>query len=156
MPLNDLQVTTVSDREVLWWLHDAAGGDGLWVTAREIAAHLGDGMFSHERPHALLANRLGWLMRFGVVEREHKTDEQGSPMYRSDGKLIYTQRWRLTEMGEAFMRGSLTKNQQKDLEQMPSERFLALVETVANQYDGLYDAQKFLMRRAWRFGTKLR
>jgi hypothetical protein len=156
VPLSDLKVTTVSDREVLWWLDDAADGEG-WATSREIVAQLGgNGLFVHDRPWALVAQRLSWLMRYGVVDREHLSDEKGHPRYYKDGKPVYGQRWKLTPIGEKFMRGSLTKGQQKDLDSMSEDRLVAMVEAIASSYDKLDTPVQFLTKRAWRYGTKLR
>jgi predicted transcriptional regulator len=78
MPREHLTLLDLSDREFLLVVMDASDGDG-WADSQDIA-----NLLDVERRNA--SSRLSWLVRWGVVEREHKRDESGNLRYHRDGK----------------------------------------------------------------------
>lgn len=153
--LTDLRITTISDREVLWWLSDSVDGEG-WATSKEIVATVGASLFDHPHPHRLVSNRLGWLMRLGAVDREFLWDEEGRILHTKEGKPRYSQRWRLTDVGLAFMQGSLTKRQEESMRAMSSDKMYAVTYLLAESYAGMQEEERSLVRRALRWGTHAR
>src|SRR3954471_3203401 len=103
-----LTIEDLSDREFLLVVRDLAGDDG-WTDSDAIRERL------DLTRRQIASTRLSWLARWGAVEREYETDEHDRPRVRKSGAFFYTQRWRLTEIGEALIYGTLGKRQAEQL-----------------------------------------
>lgn len=148
-----LRVVDVSDREVLWWLHDAADPDG-WASSKEIVVSTGKGMWAEpDHAHKIVSGRLSWLMRYGAVQREH-LEKDGRPMFTKAGKPKYGQRWRLLPTGEQWMRGRLPKPVERALEGADIGTLGVALRVLHEQYGTNNDTVKALLRREWTFGTR--
>jgi hypothetical protein len=142
VPREHLTLLDLSDREFLLVVMDASDGDG-WSDAQDIA-----NLLDVERRNA--SSRLSWLVRWGVVEREHKRDEHGNIRYHRDGKAMHTQRWRLTPIGADMATGKLRKTQETALSGAKDAEVLMLARTLAQRQKQLPFAVGKLMTREWR------
>lgn len=148
MPRDHLTLLDLSDREFLLVVMDAAEDDG-WSDSLDIANRL-----DVERRNA--SSRLSWLVRWGVVEREHKRDEHGNIRYHRDGKAMHTQRWRLTPIGVDMATGKLRKAQENALAGARDAEVLMLARTLAQRQRQLPFAVGKLMTREWKYGVEHR
>ena len=144
MARDHLTILDFSDREFLLVVRDVADADG-WTQAEEVATML------DLKGNRSASSRLSWLRRFGAVEREHARDETGKLLYTGD-KPRYTQRWRLTELGEAMAMGRLNKTQQGALDKMDDGALLMTARWLAGHASGDSGAGKLVMRE-WRHGV---
>jgi hypothetical protein len=148
MPREHLTLLDLSDREFLLVVMDAADGDG-WSDAQDVA-----NLLDVERRNA--SSRLSWLVRWGVVEREHKRDDHGNIRYHRDGKAMHTQRWRLTAIGVDMATGKLRKQQQSALDGARDAEVLMLARTLAQRQRSMPFAVGKLMSREWKWGVEHR
>jgi hypothetical protein len=144
MALESLRIEDYSDREFLLIIRDVADTDG-WTDSHAVAEHLD---LKHKR---LASSRLSWLRRYGAVEREIERDEHGNIKANRRGEIQYTQRWRLTALGEAMALGRLRKSDQRTLEGMNEGQMLLAVRFISAQSNGDSGAGK-LLQREWRYG----
>jgi hypothetical protein len=112
-----LTLLDFSDREFLLIVHESADGDG-WTDSESVRLALD----LKERRNA--SSRLAWLARWGAVEREEARDDHGTIRTRRNGKIVYTQRWRLTDAGHALAFGSLRAKQQQSLDRIDDTQLL--------------------------------
>jgi hypothetical protein len=145
-----LRLEEFSDPELLLALDDVcAAGEG-WGSARQVAKHIGlDG----EEPHRPVANRLSWQQRFGSVEREFLRDEAGNIRYHRDGKPMYTQNWRLSDIGRQLAYGRLRKADETALGRLDDGQMLVVTRwltqrTLAN---GASPVTSKLVQREWKY-----
>src|SRR4051812_36438377 len=108
MALENLRIETLSDREFLLAVVDHLQEDG-WADSLDVAKAFG---FSDRK---IPAQRFRWLAVYGALEREHERDEHGNLRHFRDGRVRYTQRWRLTELGTAVAHATLRKPEWKAL-----------------------------------------
>src|SRR3954462_12408021 len=108
MALENLRIESFSDREFLLVIADHVQEDG-WTESLDVARALG---FESRR---FAAQRFAWLARYGAVEREHERDVDGNIRYHRNGKIMHTQRWRLTDLGRAVAYGRLRKGDETAL-----------------------------------------
>lgn len=139
-----LTIEEYSDREFLLLVADHRDAEG-WVDSLEIAKALG---FPNRK---MVAQRFRWLWVYGATEREHAQDEQGNLRYFKDGRVRYTQRWRLTELGEAVALGILKNGQQKMLDNLGDSQLILAVRTLSERTRGDVGLPK-LVQREWRYG----
>jgi hypothetical protein len=144
MPVDRLRIEDFSDREFLLILVDVADADG-WSDSE----HVRERMDLAER--RIASSRLSWLRRYGAVEREHARDETGNLRYHRNGKLMFTQRWRLTKLGEAWAYGRLRKREETALAGMGEEQLPLVTRWLAERTRGETGAAK-LVQREWRYG----
>lgn len=150
---DSLKVTDISDREVLWWLHDAADDDG-WASSKEIAENVGKGMWADpDSAHKIVSARLSWLMRYGAVAREH-LEKDGQPMYHKNGRPKYGQRWRLLPWGEAWMRSRMSRGLENGIAKLQPHDFGVVIEAITDDYHRLDPTAQALLRRQWTFSTR--
>jgi hypothetical protein len=147
-----LRLEEFSDRELLLALDEAcqqaAGG---WASARDVAARIGiDGA----DPHRAVAIRLSWQQRYGSVEREFLRDEHGAIRYRRDGRAMFTQNWRLSEIGRELAYGELRKGDQTALGRLGEGQMLVLTRWVHGHAMSPVTAK--LVEREWRYGAAQR
>jgi hypothetical protein len=149
-----LTLLDISDREVLLIVRDLAAqtADGYVSSAdmAEVMDLIGD------HPNRTVAVRLSWLARFGAVEREYLRDANGQIRERRNGKLMYTQRWRLTDLGLAMAVGKLTKTQQKTLDNLGDGQMLMTMRWLSQRVVGSSTHVGKLMDREYRYGTQRR
>jgi Mn-dependent DtxR family transcriptional regulator len=148
MPREHLTLLDLSDREFLLVVMDASDGDG-WADSQDIA-----NLLDVERRNA--SSRLSWLVRWGVVEREHARDESGNLRYRRDGKAMHTQRWRLTAIGADLATGKLRKAQEAALAGARDAEVMMLARTLAQRQRTMPFAVGKLMTREWKWGVEHR
>jgi hypothetical protein len=144
MAIDSLRIEDFSDREFLLVLRDVADGDG-WADSEHVAAYL------DLRNKRLASSRLSWLRRYGAVEREVKRDHTGNIRAHRNGEIQYTQRWRLTPLGEAMALGKLRKRDEQTLGGMNEGQMLLAVRYISEQSRGESGPGK-LLQREWRFG----
>lgn len=144
MPLDRLRIEDFSDREFLLILVDVADEDG-WADSEHIAQQ----MDLTER--RIASSRLSWLRRYGAVEREHEQDADGNIRYFRDGRVRYTQRWRLTELGRAVAYGRLRKGTETALDRVDEGGLLMVARWLSERSRGDMGAAK-LVQREWRYG----
>jgi hypothetical protein len=142
-----LRLEDLSDREFLLILADVTDADG-WADSQQVAERLD---LTERR---VASSRLSWLQRWGAVEREHERDEHGSIRYRRNGKPFYTQRWRLTPIGEDMATGRLRKAQEKALAEARDADMLMLTKLLAEHQRHGNTTVANLMRREWRYQTE--
>lgn len=147
MSLDHLRLADLSDRELLLLVADHADGEG-WASAKDIALQLqmSDG------GHRSVANRLSWLMRHGVVERELLWDEHGNAvMHTRNGQPAQKrgQRWRLTETGQAMAAGKLRAAQLRALAELTDGQLLVAARELAARTATASDGVQWVGRREW-------
>lgn len=148
-PRASLRLIDLSDREFLLILADLIeeGGEG-WVDSADIAIRLD----LTERKVA--SSRLSWLARWGAVEREHRQDDRGNIRYHRNGKVMHTQRWRLTSIGWQLASGDIRKGTRAALEKADDGQMLLITRWLATRESGA-TTQK-LMSREWQREQLLR
>lgn len=144
MALESLRITDYSDREFLLVVADHLQDDG-WAESLDVARALG---FENRR---FAAQRFAWLARYGAVEREHERDEGGNIRYRKDGRIRYTQRWRLTPLGEAVAYGQLRKGDETALGRLREDQLPLVTRWLSERSRGDTGMAK-LVQREWRYG----
>ena len=150
--LTSLRIDDYSDRELLLIVRDLGKTDpDQWVLSIDIAERLG---IESQRPKQVVGSRMSWLQRYGALEREHLRDEYGNLRFKTNGKPVYAQRWRLTERGKELAVGKLTKRDQDQLAKVTSdERLLLVTRFLTQRQRATDDTARTLMRREWRYGT---
>lgn len=142
--LENLRIETFSDREFLLIVADHTQADG-WAESLDVAKALG---FENRR---FAAQRFAWLARYGAVEREHERDYAGNIRWHKSGTPMYTQRWRLTELGSAVAYGKLRKGDQSALERLTDAQ-LPLVTRWLSEHSRGDGGMAKLVQREWRYG----
>jgi|SRR3954466_1274822 hypothetical protein len=144
MALENLRIESFSDREFLLVIADHEQADG-WAESLDVARTLG---FEDRR---FAAQRFRWLAIYGAVEREHERDETGNIRYYRDGRIRYTQRWRLTDLGRAVARGRLRKGDETALGRIGDDQMLLVTRWLSERSRGDSGVAK-LVQREWRYG----
>lgn len=130
-----LRLEEFSDQELLFALEECGGADG--ATSLELAEHLEpdrrDGL---KHPHQNIAIRLGWLKRYGVVERDDKT-----------------RRWVLSPLGEGLMHGRLKASERRMLEEIDEGRLLTFVQAMTGHIIGASREAAKMSERQLRYGV---
>jgi hypothetical protein len=140
-----LRIEEYSDREFLLIVVDAYDGDG-WADSEHVAKLL------DLKGRKIASSRLSWLRRYGAVEREHLADETGNIRYHRNGTAMHTQRWRLTELGEAVAYGRLRKGDETALSKLGDGQMLLVTRWLSERSHINGDMAK-LVQREWRFGN---
>lgn len=143
-----LTITDYSDREFLLICQDVAEADG-WFEAVAVAERVG------VAKTRIASSRLAWLRRYGAVEREVERDASGNIRASRNGSIKYTQRWKLSPLGEAIAAGRLRKRDEQTLSGMDEGQMLLAVRWISQQSQGGTGASK-LLQREWRYGHGLR
>ena len=126
----------LSDKEVLWVLDDCVDDSGF-ADVHAIADMLG---MKHDRPAQCIGMRLGWLRKYGVVDK-HK-DTPGL--------------WQLTKAGRALIGADLKAGERRALEGLTDSQVLALTTIVTDRYRRADQTSAVMMRREWEYGTSKR
>jgi hypothetical protein len=142
--LENLRIESYSDREFLLVIADHAKEDG-WAESLDVAQALG---FEDRR---FAAQRFRWLAIYGAVEREHERDEGGNLRYYRDGRVRYTQRWRLTALGQAVAYGRLRKGDENALNKLGEGQLMLVTRWLSERSTGDAGMAK-LVQREWRYG----
>jgi hypothetical protein len=149
-----LRLIDFSDREFLALCVEAMDAEG-WFSSQDVVEKPELGDLEGENPRRHVAVRCSWLWRYGVLEREHLWDEYGNPLFVAGDpeRPKWGQRWRMTELGEHYLSGHLTKRQSEALERLGDERMLELTRWLHEHLRGAPDVARTLMLREWRHGT---
>lgn len=134
MPLKSLKLEEMSDRELLWVVHDLQGEDGARTSA--IAAKLG---IVHKYPVQCVGTRLGYMRSKGLVDREFLFNESH-----------YT----VTAAGEQVMKGKLTTSQTNMINRLSEGDMIMLMRHVTGRYGLMDTPMATVMRREWQRGSK--
>lgn len=130
MPVT-LRLADFSDHDLLFALEEAADEEG-WATSQEIADQIG---IDNEHPASNVGIRLGWLYRFGVMDKEF---EKGAT------------RWRLNDKGYALLHpNKLTPAAERALESLDESQRLLVTESVSRQLQKTSREGTHMARRAW-------
>lgn len=132
MARHRLTLYDYSDIELLHMMLDEADPEG-WVGVHDLAEALA---IDAKHPAQHVGVRLGWMRRYGAVERH--PDEPS---------------WRPTAMGRALVLSGIDGDQRAALEGLTSEQMLALTRMLAGRYRRVGETAAHLMRREWRYGT---
>jgi hypothetical protein len=149
-----LRLENFSDRELLYLLVDMADNEG-WASAQDIVEMPELRALDYPEPRRAVALRLSWLTRYGILEREHLRDEDGNFIYIAgdESRPKLGQRWRLTELGVAFVnRGSLTQRQLTSLEGMDTARMWDVARVLTGRARGGSFGERKLIERELRYG----
>jgi hypothetical protein len=142
MALTHLRIQDYSDREMLLVLNDVADSDG-WADARDIAAQLA---MIGDNPHRSVSCRMGWLRKYGAVDREpvkHKRESE-------EGRTIVVQRWRLTAIGQDIAMGKLRAAQEKAIRDLDDGQLLLMTRAIADRAKSSPATSAKLSEREWR------
>jgi hypothetical protein len=148
MPREHLTLLDYSDREFLLLAIDVADPDG-WFDSQALSDVLD---LEHRRS---ASQRLSWLARWGAVEREHARDHTGNLKYHRDGRIMHSQRWRLTDAGLALANGRIKARQQQVLDRLGDEQLLDLTRWLTGRTRDGGMATRLALRE-WRHGHGLR
>jgi hypothetical protein len=146
--MKSLTLLDFSDRELLLIVYDVRDPEG-WSSARDVARINLD----HPEPHRPVASRLSWMRRYGAVEREFMRDEHGNPMRTPNGKLRFTQRWRLTDRGMALAQGKLSDTDRQALDRFTDDQLLVVTRWLTERQRESDLVAGALVRREWKHGT---
>lgn len=146
MAVERLTIDDMSDREFLLVMYDQRDVDG-WTDSEQIAQQLD---LAERR---IASTRLSWLARWGAVEREYKRDDEGNAIYTRHGKLRYTQRWQMTERGQALAFGALKARQTQALDNVDDTQLLEMTAWLTGRARLGDDIARKLIAREWRYGT---
>lgn len=131
MPLRNSDYT---DRELLFIIADAADDDGL-ASSDEIGQRLGLSENGSGRSRAgKVATRLGWMVRYGFVER---VDPREADIERDDRSIL----WRITPIGIQIMGGRLTKPIESALGRMGAGEQVLLMRGISERIFGGYTSR---------------
>lgn len=151
-----LRLIDFSDREILAIMIDATDGEG-WITAEEFSLlpELSFLQSAHKYPQRFVGARFAWLAKFGVLERERAHDQYGNLRFIKNDRSrpAYTKRWRVTRVGEALVRGTLTEEQLNALEGMGPTRVMHLTRWVTTHARRQPAIARKMMQREWVYGT---
>jgi hypothetical protein len=126
-----LTLADFSDRDLLYALDEASDLDG-WATSEQVARQIG---IDHPRPNQCVGARLGWLNRYGVMERG-----------TVKGDVV----WRLNSKGRELIFGSIRKSSQELWQRLTETERVAAADALALRLDGSSRQAVHLSRRAWR------
>lgn len=132
MPREHLTLYDYSDRELLLMMLDHADDDG-WVSTHDLATAL---QVEGKYPARPVGIRLGWMKRYGAVERAEDKPE-----------------WRLTRQGLALAVGDLSTQERQIIEGLTSEQMLSLTRALTTRYRRVGVVAANLMRREWQYGA---
>lgn len=149
-----LRLFDFSDKEIAAIVADVRDASG-WASRQMIATRIfpyATRSDTDRSRHAMrcVAIRLGWLRRYGVLEKMDKKSQ------KQEGYDLDDSYWALTEAGEAFLRGSLTKEQRRVLEGLSDERLIAATSVLTDRYVDSSSVGANLMRREWLYGVNRR
>lgn len=144
MAIEHLTILDFSDREFLLICRDVAEDEG-WFESQAVADQLG------LKSKRLASSRLSWLRRFGAVDREIERDHTGAIKATRAGRVVHTQRWQLTPLGEAIAEGRLRKKDEQALQSMDEGQMLLAIRWFSQQSKTEGGAGRMLQRE-WRHG----
>jgi len=128
-----LKIDEFSDVELLAIVNDIADPDG-WVTTEEVS--LAVGIDAKNALHCV-GSRFAYLRRIGAMEKDE----------------TQTKHWRLSPIGRAMVKGTLTSRESRMLESLSDDKLLSLARGVTTRYRSTGATGAQLMRREWQYGT---
>ena len=133
----DATLFGISDTEILGIVDDLADADG-WTSTMDVRLQLGEDIEAVGRRSGI-GGRLGWMRRFGYLERE-----PGS--YSNPNR-----RWRLTAFGHAILdNADLSRTLETALEKLNPAQRIKLTRRVAEAGVNSPDEIRNALRREWR------
>lgn len=137
-----LRLSDFSDRELLRIIYDLSDEYG-WVESVHLAEHLFPtqvraGREDKNQALRCVGQRLSWMKRYGVVQRNEK-DRKGT--------------WGLTGQGKLLLTGAIPAHERKVIENLKENQLLDLTETLSMRYFYAGDVAATMMRRQWQFGS---
>jgi len=132
--LESLTLFDYSDRELLHIISEEQDEDG-WTDSSAIAIRLG---LDTDYPNANVGMRLGWLRRYGAVEKHPERPKA----------------WGLTHVGRALMNGDLARDEVEMLDGLDSAKMLMITRYLTGRYRRSGVTASHLIRREWQRGTK--
>jgi hypothetical protein len=132
--LTSLRLNEFSDRELLALMIDLRNERGV-VTTQQIADALDP---DAENPTSCVGIRLGWMVRYHVVEHSQNGDGPG---------------WKLTDIGERFAHAGLRPALQKALDTLPPEQGLDAALLLGAMYRRVGMTEATLLRRGWQHAS---
>jgi hypothetical protein len=130
-----LRLLDYSDRELLALVRDLQDEEG-WTSTESLLNRL---KLDHENPAQCVATRMGWMGRYGAVE---KSDKGG--------------KYRLSPIGEVMVSGKLTKTTEKVLDGIKPDQMLLVTRWLGERQRNSEDTAKSLIRREWTYSTASR
>jgi hypothetical protein len=113
---------------------DAEGDEEGWVETAHIARALGFG-----DDLGGIAQRMGWMRRFGMLERDDKTGL-----------------WRITPGAERVISARLRAATERELQALPQEAMIEVMAAVTKRYYNGNAMMATMLRREFLFGTQPR
>lgn len=131
VPRFDASLWGISDVELLGVVDDLADENG-WTTTMDVRTQLGENPEEVGR-HSGIGGRLGWMRRFGWVERNPETGE-----------------WRLTAMGIALLENpELNRNVENALAKLNPAQRLRLTRELSEAGHRAPTELRNALRRQW-------
>jgi hypothetical protein len=130
--MQSLKLVDYSDRELLALVRDLQDREG-WTSSTALLNRLG---LDHPSPEQCVATRMGWMRRFGAVERHEKGG-----------------RYRLTPVGEVMVSGKLNSSTENTLNKIKPEQMLLVTKWLADRQKHSEETARTLIRREWQYGT---
>src|SRR5262252_5863009 len=122
----DMKLLTIGDPEVLGMVDDVSDENG-WATVASVQIQMGEDPFKVNR--SMVGGRLGWLRRYGWVERGEK--ERYYESDAQDARWRWTQTYRLTAMGHTLLDNpSLSRAVERAMEDLNPAQRLKLVRSL--------------------------
>jgi hypothetical protein len=134
--LNSLRLAEFSDRELLALVVDLRDENAGVVTTQQLADTLQP---QSKNPTNCVGTRMGWMRRYGAVERVEV----------SDG----TVGWRLTSVGERIAAGTLKRGQLAVIEALLPEQGLDAALALGQMYRRIGKTESVMLRRGWAHGS---
>jgi hypothetical protein len=146
----DASLFGISDSEILGILDDLADENG-WTSTYAVRVQLGEKMDQSDRKSGV-GPRLAWLRRYGWIERgERERIEQ------TDGTWVWTQRWRLTAMGNALLDNpDLSKTVENALSKLNPAQRLRLTRELGDAGSATAPEIRNALRRQWQRSMRVR
>jgi hypothetical protein len=138
----DATLFGISDAEILGIVDDLADENG-WTATHAVRLQLGENHDTDKRSGIPI--RLAWLRRYGWLEKgEREKIEQ------SDGTWVWTQRWRLTAMGQALLDNpDLSRAVENALGKLNPAQRLRLTRELGEAGHGTAPEIRAALRRQW-------
>jgi hypothetical protein len=146
----DASLFGISDSEILGILDDLADENG-WTSTYAVRVQLGEKMDQSDRKSGV-GPRLAWLRRYGWIERGER-----DRIEQTDGTWVWTQRWRLTAMGNALLDNpDLSKTVENALSKLNPAQRLRLTRELGDAGSATAPEIRNALRRQWQRSMRVR
>jgi hypothetical protein len=148
----DMTLLAIGDTEVLAMVEDVADENG-WATVAAVQWQMGEDPFAVKR--SMVGGRLGWLRRYGWVERGER--QRVDPDEGQEGRWRWTQTYRLTAMGQMLLDNpGLSRAVERALEGLNPAQRLHMVRELGEAGSGSAPELHHALRREWKRSMRLR